>query len=414
MEPYQIPTQPASKRTPPEKYIRTFASDMDIFQKGGTPGLAPLKQPHPTSEEHFVATMPIPSPIELPALEPKPIPEPELEPTPEEVLFPVADLGSPPESISRLEPIPKFDPEPIPLVVEEKPTPLETYALDFSERVKNTQASAVSILAAEQDAARPIQTLPDSPVQMSRNRLYIVASVLLLLVGGVGVAITYSQYQIKIAPVFIAPVVVAPIAFDASEKVSGTGTVLMQSIKQSVGMPLSPNTVRLLTFDTASSTSVFSALARTAPSILLRNIPANGSMAGVVNTGGRQSPFFILSVSAYDSTFSGMLSWEPSMPSDLGVLFPAYPSVAVEPMATTTATSTKSIRATNTATTTMPVPALGSFRDEVVSNHDVRVYRDAQGRSVLLYGYWNQTLLVIARDSAAFALILARLATSRS
>ena len=53
------------------------------------------------------------------------------------------------------------------------------------------------------------------------------------------------------------------------------------------------------------------------------------------------------------------------------------------------------------------------FFDEVVANHDVRIYRDAEGRSILLYGYWNQTTLVIARDPSAFAEILGRLATSR-
>ena len=59
----------------------------------------------------------------------------------------------------------------------------------------------------------------------------------------------------------------------------------------------------------------------------------------------------------------------------------------------------------------MPKPG---FVDEVVRNHDVRVYRDATGKSVLLYGYWNQTTLVIARDVAAFTELLQRLATSRA
>jgi peptidoglycan hydrolase-like protein with peptidoglycan-binding domain len=69
---------------------------------------------------------------------------------------------------------------------------------------------------------------------------------------------------------------------------------------------------------------------------------------------------------------------------------------------------------TAAATTTPPAPLVTiGFRDEVVANHDVRIYRDGEGRSVLLYGYWNQTTLVIARNPPSFTEILQRLATSR-
>lgn len=84
------------------------------------------------------------------------------------------------------------------------------------------------------------------------------------------------------------------------------------------------------------------------------------------------------------------------MSADLKTLFPPYPTVA----SSTAATTTPSLKA--------------GFHDEVVSNHDVRVYRDEEGRSIVLYGYWNQTTLIIARDAAAFAELLGRLATSHS
>ena len=123
-------------------------------------------------------------------------------------------------------------------------------------------------------------------------------------------------------------------------------------------------------------------------------------MTGVVNVNGKQSPFFILSVTAYSETFAGMLAWERSMLRDVGKLYPPYPS----PVSNTPATSTAPV-----------VPeSLLAFHDEAVSNHDVRVYRDAVGRSLLLYGYWNQSTLVIARDPAAFTEIAERLATSRT
>ena len=96
-----------------------------------------------------------------------------------------------------------------------------------------------------------------------------------------------------------------------------------------------------------------------------------------------------------------MISWERLIRRDLKSLFPPYP-------VTTVATS-------SIATSTAPVPTtVLTFMDEVIANPDVRIYRDANGRSIILYGYWNQTTLVITRDPAAFTEILERLATSRT
>jgi len=267
--------------------------------------------------------------------------------------------------------------------------PLETYASDFSDKIKDTNASPVTVLAAEQDAITGTPQPEQKP--QKKNTLYVIAGVLLIAASGFSVYFAYVFYSSGSAPVVSEPVISAPIFVDEREQISGTGAALLQAIKQSINRPLASGAVRLLYTATATTTnnSIFSALQEPAPNILLRNINAANSMAGIANAGGIPSPFFILSVASYSNTFSGMLSWEPTMPRDLIQLFPSYA------VASTTATTT-----------------IAGFRDEVVSNHDVRMYRDTAGRSILLYGYWNQMTLIIARDPTAFAEILGRLATS--
>ena len=49
------------------------------------------------------------------------------------------------------------------------------------------------------------------------------------------------------------------------------------------------------------------------------------------------------------------------------------------------------------------------FVDAVVDNHDVRILKDAAGRSLMLYGFKDQQTLIIARDEAAFTLLVDRL-----
>lgn len=363
----------------PKKFIRTFESDKDTLKQGGTPELTPFQTPAPS--ERLVAASPIqPAPIPIPV--PAPMQKPVAEP------FPVAVSNAVKEEV------------------------LKTYASDFTKRVQETQASTATVLAAEQDAGA-VPTVEAPQPRFSRSGIiYSIAGAVLLIAGGFGAYIAYVQFLSSSAPVVLVSTVTAPIFVDDREQVSGTGTALSQAIGQSVARHLTNGTVRLLYLGAGTSTSsVFGALQTSAPGILLRNIDASQSMAGVVNVGGTQSPFFILSVTAYGDTFAGMLRWEPLMPRDLAALFPPYPAPVI-PVATTTAT-TVATSSSQKMTPALPAP-VPTFADAVIANHDVRVYRDSSGRTVLLYGYWNQTTLIIARDTAAFTEILGRLATSRT
>lgn len=303
-----------------------------------------------------------------------------------------------------------------------KPEPLKTYSGDFSDKVEETGASTTTILAAEQDAAAKFQEeIAEKPFRRE-NKLYAIAGAVLLLVGIVGAYIAYASYLAKITPVAVTNTVFSPIFTDEREKISGTThSAVLQAIKQSLTRPLLPNNVRLLYIDSTAepNTSVFSILQLNAPDVLLRNINNASSIAGIINSNDpssplgsvNQNPFFILSVASYGDTFAGMLSWEPRMPQDLEILFLQNPSQPTNGQSSTT-TELKIVKVvTQTPTAKAPISA---FRDEAVGNHDVRIYRDDTGKNVLLYGYWNQTTLVIARDHEAFAEIIKRLATARA
>jgi hypothetical protein len=231
----------------------------------------------------------------------------------------------------------------------------------------------------------------------------------LVLVGAGALFAAYARYYANTSPIRLAFAPTTPIFVDEREEVAGQGTQLLQALEQAVGRPLADGSVRLLYQATSSDTSVFNSLRLSAPDILLRNIVAAGSMAGVVSVNGTQTPFFILSVTSYGDTFSGMLAWEPSMVRTLAKLYPARSMASVPATASST-----SISAPALSSAISPPPARESFVDEVIANHDTRIYRDSAGRSILVYGYWNQTTLVIARDEPAWKAILARLASARS
>ena len=372
----------------PKKYIRTFESDMATLQKGGVPDLTPFAGSSPATDE--AARNPS-SAAEIPGSAQNRTPSAD------------APIGAP-----RPEPLPEPE-SPAVAPRTAKPNPAETYASDFSDRMKEAHASTLTVLAAEEDSA--VSTPRKMEQKSVHTWLYIFIGTVLLIAGAAGVYAAYVRYHANTAPVVIAPGIVAPIFVDEREQVSGTGSVLADAIEQSVTRPVQ-GVVRLLYLANATTTdnNVFLALNVSAPDILLRNVEVTGGMAGVINVNGAQSPFFILSVASYSDTFAGMLSWESTMPSSLAAFFPPYTTSTTTAMTTSTTTAATKQK---TAVSSTPSPQPG-FQDEVVSNHDVRVYRGASGRSILLYGYWNQTTLIIARNPAAFSEIVQRLAVSRA
>ena len=377
----------------PGKYIRTLAGDIKTMKEGGIPDFAPFDPSGVEPKDRFI---PIPPP---------PIPAPAPAPVQKSI-----------QKLSPVPPPPPVAPQPPPLST----TLLKTYEGDFSDRMRDTHSSAATVLAAEQDSATGTpQALPQKSSRY--GLLFGIAGSLLLIVSGIGVYVAYTKYLEKTIVIF-APAIPAPIFVDEREQLSGTGLGLSQAIEQSVARMIPVGAVRLLYFETSTTTpdSVFFALRLPAPDILRRNVNVAGSMAGVVNTDGRQSPFFILSVDSYSETFAGMLQWEPSMLGDLAQLFPPYakPTPPVLAATSTAVTAKNTVKKTNVAAKATSTPSVlkvqPAFLDEIVANHDVRIYRDAAGQSVLLYGYWDQTTLVIARDTAAFSEILQRLATSQA
>ncbi len=360
------------------RFVRTFDTDRAALESGGVPDFTETKD-RPVFEEHRAGVIP-----SMPSLT-----------APQERMVHGSVLDTPPRAA--------VAPTPLAAQVVAPPAqplaaPLHTYASDFGDQVKATDASPTSILAAEQDS-KTTQVVAE-PKKGRNNLSFILASAALVVLGTGGAVLAYI-YTDQTPVAVPGTLGEAPIFVEEREAVNGTGAPLMQDIEQSVSRALAANAVRLLYLDDASSTaSVFGALSLPAPAVLLRNINTTGSMAGVVRAGSTQSAFFILSVSSYGETFAGMLSWELKMPADLAKLYPMYPA---DPNATSTPPVQKVFPT--------PVPTSG-FRDKVVANHDTRIYKDSLDRTIMVYGYWNPQTLIIARDEIAFGAILDRLASS--
>lgn len=295
------------------------------------------------------------------------------------------------------------------------PAPIHTYKSDFSDRSKETGASKISILAAEQNALGRGKPLPQIPVKKKGRMLYVTGAALLILAGAASIYFAFA-FVTGHPPVLVGPSVPSLIFADEHVELKGESGELRAGLADLATRSLAEGGVAVAYVTYATTTAkgdtvvlpaeggaLIRAMGLPAPELLLRNVePA--STVGVVRAGGETRPFFIFQVASFERTFAGMLDWEPTMARDLGLFYPSYPEAAPASMGTTTASSTSIVAK----------PFSVSFVDEVVDNHDVRVLRDATNRSLILYGYRDKETLIVARDEAAFSELLARLASTRA
>jgi hypothetical protein len=274
----------------------------------------------------------------------------------------------------------------VPQIPVQKPlaenlSPIHTYTSDFSDHISEKQASAFTVLAAQQDqGAAKILSSPQK-----NNVIPVVLGILLcvLTLGG----IYYVYTVLKKDSLYTETTTPAVITGDMSASLSGqTGIELSRSFATMRNQSVPSGNVLLVSLDSVSTTTAtnsFELLRRLdigIPEILLRNTDSS-AVVGVINVGSENVPFFVLTVTSYERTFSGMLTWENTMEKNLSTIF-GY-SVSEEKNSL--------------------------FTDLVASNHDVRVVLDETGKQRLLYGYINKSTLIITRDENAFSKVIEHL-----
>lgn len=327
-----------------------------------------------------------------------------------------------PESVHAVEPANVRAPATPPSVPTDASERFHSYSTDFKDNVSKTGASTFSVLAAEQDAVRSAES--PTPQKRTGHGLFPVIAGMLLLAGAGGAL--YAGYLYLGARTVVPTITLSvPSLIFADEyiQIEGRGVELQRALALVADRPITTGTavVTYIAQPATGETGVIAgapapggylvqALDLPAPDLLLRN-STQDSTVGVLREGGETRAFFVLRVSSYERTFAGMLTWEPLMMRDMGLLYPLYPEVATEEsVVDLSATTTNATASSTPHTSTPPAVSRGRFDDAIVANRDVRILRDTRGRSLLLYGYADKETLIIARNEAAFAALITRLA----
>lgn len=285
---------------------------------------------------------------------------------------------------------PHAEPEPAPIAAPEKASPeaeglprLRTYAEDMSEEIRKRGATLSTIITAEKARAPE----PEPTIPPGRRRLLVIGATTLFILGISAIVIVFilipkSPDVIAMRASIIPVNHQASVALDPktplSETLAATRNAATMNLGEVEELDVVSNGVAL------SPEEVLTDLG--APNELARN--ATGILVGVHAFDGNQ-PFLLISVSAYDIAFAGMLAWEPTIGPALGDFF--------APKTVTVGSGTQP-------------PGL-SFTDRVVENLDARETQDSWP---ILYAFPRQDLLLVTTNENTLREVLTRLSLQGS
>lgn len=261
---------------------------------------------------------------------------------------------------------------------------LRTYAADMSEEIRKRGAALSTIIAAEQTSPRRETVVaPQEPAKKMHAGWWAVGA-LVLVVLGIGVALgafltagnapATTTLPPSIIPLNERGVVALATGVSLPEALAGVRASANLSLGEMEGLDVTQNGTALSAYE------ILTALG--APNELARN--ATGILVGIHLTDHVQ-PFLLVSVSAYENAFSGMLAWEPTMAESLGNFF-APNGVSA------------------TAVAAHP-PAL-SFTDQVFQNLNIRA---SDSNWPIVYTFPRRDLLLITTNEATVREIISRL-----
>ncbi len=274
---------------------------------------------------------------------------------------------------------------------------LRTYEGDVAEAISETGASISTIAVAEQkrkieepEMAPSIGESPDSGI---KNKIFGFVGVTLLvlsflIIGGIYYTISQNNKKIDVAKqttlITFSQHTDLPIdnltSESFAEAIRQKTKEFTQPVNSILYLSLSKNGT-----STPSINEVIPLIDPQTPGLLTRSLGSK-YMLGVYSFNTNE-PFIILTTQNYPQTYAGMLDWEQSMIRNLGGIFNFSLYASTTPLA---------------------------FQDEEIRNKDVRILKNENQKTVLLYSFLDRNTFIITSNEAIFNAIFGKFITSQT
>ena len=262
---------------------------------------------------------------------------------------------------------------------------LRTYQGDVEEAIGRNKESSTTIFVAEQK--RKVEN-PEKVVEVkynpTKNKVFVYLGAIFFILGIFIIAgVYYFRYTEKTV---IEQQTKTLLTFSKEKALSPYGLSKDIFVKKLVdekdGFKLPINSVLYINTTIEGKDSLGEVLAHVGPNMpgsLVRSFDQD-YMVGVYSYDTNEI-FFILKVKDFASSYSGMLKWEKDMVGDMREIYNIDPFFVG---------------------TTTP------FIDEAIKNKDLRIVKDQNGKTQLLYTFLDKETLLITKNESIFGAILGR------
>lgn len=284
---------------------------------------------------------------------------------------------------------------------------VRTYRGDAEETIQTGHISSINIAVAENKRMlRQSKDAPDETKKDVMNKSILIVSLVLIVVGAFAFFIPkfFSQTKSEVKVAAVQTFASKPImTVDLEEKINVIDVNQIRvnnSIREKITqVPIKLGVIKNIYFTEGKdleekliTSKKFLGLIKSSVTPEIQRTLKDSYMFGVHNYNGLQK-FLILKVGSYDTTFSGMLKWEPNMWQDFKVLFdlPIDDSVPVDSY----------------------LVEVKKFQDLTFDNKDSRVVKDSSGKIVFLYSIIDEGTIVITTSKDTLREIVARISKAR-
>lgn len=275
-------------------------------------------------------------------------------------------------------------------------TPLKqirTFQGDVAEALRKQQESLVSIQQREHLKQGPVPSLTNSSTEIVKQKkrvfLLFLGSVMLLVIGVVGIWYAYKEF-VKKTSIPIAETLANQFLSPNSERVIELNTTSRETFISNLTEVLAEvpqGELRHVVLEQKvtgtdnallSTNNFLNRLESRAPGSLVRAFDPL-FMLGAFG----QSTFLIIKLSSFENAFAGMLLWEKSLSQDLGPLFATAPLLR----------------------NLLPE---STFSDITDRNKDIRML-SYEGKGVLFYTFFDNKILIITDGLETLRTLIDRL-----
>lgn len=265
---------------------------------------------------------------------------------------------------------------------------LRTFQGDMAEFLQKNSGSVATVAIAEEKRKERIEVEKtpentETAITPKRGMFVYVGSILIIL-GVVGLGISLMM-RMNNTPTIVSRQTIIPYFSEKTEvKNSWNRSLLLDFINQKKADEYPVGSIVLLsplvgTSSPLDTIDFLNIVGPRMPSALSRSF--DGYMLGIY-TDGKISPFIILSVGDFGSSYAGMLRWEKDMPDDLNGIFQPVQQIG---------TSTQKL-----------------FEDLSLKNVDLRVIKDKTGKIMMLYSFLDKKTLLLAESENVFNAVLSK------